>query len=173
MCRDVHDVLVCLGYGLNAVCSKVLKEILAQPRPRDTCSILGTCDSHGMPSTHSQFMMFCASYALCHYLYNRRVVRSMKRKKKTFEEMRVISTITVVEHTILWILALSVCIARVHLGYHSVSQVVVGGILGIVCGYLWYLYVHYRYNGGILCRFVRIMHGPVLLTNTQLCSEFD
>ena len=168
MCRDVHDVLVCLGYGLNAVCSKVLKEILAQPRPRDTCSILGTCDSHGMPSTHSQFMMFCASYALCHYLYNRRVVRSMKRKKKTFEEMRVISTITVVEHTILWILALSVCIARVHLGYHSVSQVVVGGILGIVCGYLWYLYVHYRYNGGILCRFVRIMHGPVLLTNKHL-----
>ena len=173
--RDIHDVLVTLGYGMNAVFSKILKECIAQPRPTHVlCQELSTCHSYGMPSTHSQFMFFCASYATFYYLLllhkrRRRVYSTAaamvttkttaknnnkhNNNKASFEERRLLSYQTRVELWLLWIMALTVAYARVSLGYHSISQVLVGGTLGIICAYLWYRCVQMMYRYGI-CRMI-------------------
>lgn len=162
-----------LGYGLNAVFSKILKEILAQPRPPGMCHALGTCHSYGMPSTHSQFMIFCASYATFYYIYKRHTMiheqQTMKSKntRPTFEQRRFLSYQTRVEQSLLWIMALTVASARVSLGYHSISQVLVGGILGIICAYIWFRCVRilYRYGiCGMICEYTEyVFKCPVVV----------
>lgn len=166
--RDIHDVLVTLGYGMNAVFSKILKECIAQPRPTHVlCQELSTCHSYGMPSTHSQFMFFCASYATFYSTAaataammttkttttRTTTAKNNNNSKASFEERRLLSYQTRVELWLLWIMALTVAYARVSLGYHSISQVLVGGTLGIICAYLWHRCVQMMYRYGI-CRMI-------------------
>ncbi|CAI5947993.1 unnamed protein product [Closterium sp. NIES-65] len=52
-----------LGLLLDDTFNHVIKHALEMPRPPHTCAALEVCDSHGMPSAHSQFMSFFATFA--------------------------------------------------------------------------------------------------------------
>ncbi|KAH9541738.1 hypothetical protein CY35_14G081600 [Sphagnum magellanicum] len=54
----------CFGLGLivSEVINQVIKELVQEVRPA-TCEALEMCDSHGWPSSHSQYMCFFAVYA--------------------------------------------------------------------------------------------------------------
>ncbi|KAK9837171.1 hypothetical protein WJX81_008161 [Elliptochloris bilobata] len=76
-------------------------------RPAARCGALGNCDSFGMPSSHAQTVAFAwALYACSGVLASRRP--SVRQGA---------------EGTLLGVLALVVCYARVYLGYHDLAQV--------------------------------------------------
>lgn len=41
-----------------------------------------------------------------------------------------------------WAMTILVCISRVYLLYHTIGQVIVGGILGIITGTCYFMFVH-------------------------------
>lgn len=77
-----------------------------------------------MPSDHSQFMFFIAMYVISH-LWTRRELRG-----RSF----------VVSYTVILGVCLIVGYSRLYLGVHTVEQVVVGAVVGIVGGRVWYLF---------------------------------
>lgn len=79
-----------------------------------------------MPSAHAQFLTFFAVYVVARTLH-----RWTHHRK--FEQVFTIVGVLV--------LALLVCISRVHLGYHSHEQVVVGAIVGTISGLSWFVLV--------------------------------
>lgn len=78
---------------------------------------------YGMPSSHSQFMGFFAVYVSL-YLSNRGI-----RKHFFLRCTRVAIIIAV---------STGVCVSRIFLAYHTVLQVLVGAIIGILYGTCWF-----------------------------------
>lgn len=68
--------LPCLHPLPTAALCTVVKKVLKQPRPAATCTLLGNCHKHGMPSSHSAVMAFAATTALLLYLHRRRASSS-------------------------------------------------------------------------------------------------
>ncbi|KAG1656164.1 hypothetical protein FOA52_008703 [Chlamydomonas sp. UWO 241] len=88
--RDVHEIFVLAGLVLNELLARVMKEAAAQARPtvggcttctpgayaatnriQERCMLLGTCNSHGMPSSHAQCMAFALALHLMLLLKHR------------------------------------------------------------------------------------------------------
>jgi dolichyldiphosphatase len=62
-----------------------------------------------------------------------------------------------------WPFALTVMYSRVYLGYHTTSQVIAGGCLGLILGSLWYFFINVivapwfpALENTFLCRYLRI-----------------
>eukprot|EP00889_Picochlorum_renovo_P000070 jgi/Picre1/27100/NNA_000070.t1 len=147
--RDINDVLLCLGYGLNTVVSKGLKEIIRQPRPDYGCESLGNCHEYGMPSNHAQFMAFCFAMTFLSYRAKKRVV-ACRGSKDGFAERLVTSNMFAIEILILGVASLIISWARVYLGYHSVIQVVAGYLLGIGFALIWWTLTSTLHSRGVL-----------------------
>ncbi|ORZ18548.1 hypothetical protein BCR42DRAFT_349005 [Absidia repens] len=105
--RSIHFMYFVVGACLTAILGKVLKRIFQQSRPQGS--------GYGMPSTHSQVIMFFATYFHC----------------VAYTSMP--SLVCCVS-----LLALAVVWSRVQLKHHTLSQVTVGTLLGILCALLWY-----------------------------------
>ncbi|KAL8259674.1 hypothetical protein R6Q59_027627 [Mikania micrantha] len=91
--------------------------------------MLEMCDSHGWPSSHSQYMFFFATYfTLLTYKKFGIILR---------RQMWVVGLVV-------WPLALLTMYSRVYLGYHTVGQVFAGASLGIVLGGVWFWVVNSR-----------------------------
>ena len=111
--RDVVHVFAALAAACSAGLSKVLKATIRQQRPSATCSLLGVCETYGMPSNHATMMAFAAvQWVLWH---------ARTRQKTTAGSFWL--GLDVVLFSCLVAL---VAFARVYLGYHSLSQVVAG-----------------------------------------------
>lgn len=147
--RDINDVLLCLGYGLNTVVSKGLKEVIRQPRPDYGCESLGNCHEYGMPSNHAQFMAFCFSVTLLSYLAKKKVVAS-RGTRAGFADRLVTSKMFAMEISLLGISSVIISWARVYLGYHTLLQVLVGYMLGVVCALAWWSLTGNLHSQGIL-----------------------
>jgi membrane-associated phospholipid phosphatase len=73
-----------------------------------------------------------------------------------------------------WIYAALVANSRVHLGYHSVGQVVVGSSLGLMTGFLWHAITHAIFMPRIfpliedsrVCLYFHVKVGGFLLSKT-------
>ena len=79
-----------------------------------------------MPSDHAQFTFFIAMYVFSQLkAHGHLVFRSM-----------ILSSITLV------LLCIWVCYSRLYLGVHTLGQVLVGSVLGLVLGRLWFLVTH-------------------------------
>ncbi|KAI8099972.1 phosphatidic acid phosphatase type 2/haloperoxidase [Halteromyces radiatus] len=106
--QSVHVVYFVVGSCSTAVLAKILKRYWQQPRPYGQ-------DGYGMPSTHSQVIMFFATYFQC-----------------------------VGTNTMPWLVlivslfSLAVVWSRVQLKYHTLTQVLVGSVLGVLSALLWY-----------------------------------
>ncbi|CAM9710017.1 unnamed protein product [Pylaiella littoralis] len=116
--RDLQVFILAVGHLCDLIVNKALKTWFAQARPPG-CINTG----HGMPSNHSQYMFFFATFASL-YLWNRVSFCS---------EAKVGLTSALVG----W--AAGVGYSRMCLRCHTFSQVAVGAAVGSSTGALWYI----------------------------------
>ncbi|KAL8214462.1 hypothetical protein R6Q57_003911 [Mikania cordata] len=126
--RELQGMFFALGLLISQFISDSIKLAVQEARP-ETCIMLEMCDSHGWPSSHSQYMFFFATYfTLLTYKKFGIILR---------RQMWVVGLVV-------WPLALLTMYSRVYLGYHTVGQVFAGASLGIVLGGVWFWVVNSR-----------------------------
>lgn len=121
--REIEPVIVVAGHLVGEVANKVAKSLLKLPRP-DFHKDFGAGSygsSYGMPSAHSQFMGFFAAYFIL-IIINK--VPTLERKT------RLVASIS------LAVCSCLVAFSRVYLYYHTIPQVLVGLMIGVVLGLL-------------------------------------
>ncbi|PSK75950.1 hypothetical protein CJJ07_004243 [Candidozyma auris] len=118
--REIEPVIAVGGHLLGELTNKVVKCIVKQPRP-DFHKDFGAGSyglTYGMPSAHSQFMGFFASYYICTILMK----VPLRRGGKAVGVLALGSA------------AFGVAFSRVYLMYHTIEQVFVGVLVGLVMG---------------------------------------
>eukprot|EP01018_Ginkgo_biloba_P022325 Gb_14798 [translate_table: standard] len=141
--RELQAMAFALGMLMSEFFNQLIKKSVQQSRP-ETCLALEMCDSHGWPSSHSQFMMFFAVY--CTFLVYKRLGFSSKTSK-------------MIVATLPWPFALLTMYSRVYLGYHTAGQVFAGGCLGLFLGALWFWFVNSV-----------LVHAFPMLESTSICQ---
>ncbi|OVA18134.1 Phosphatidic acid phosphatase type 2/haloperoxidase [Macleaya cordata] len=131
--RELQGIFFALGLIISQFINELVKKSVQQSRP-ETCAILETCDSHGWPSSHSQYMFFFAIYFTL--LTYKGIGLSGGRQK-------------LIVGFVPWPLAFLTMYSRVYLGYHTVAQVFAGAALGSFLGALWFWVV----NSLLICYF--------------------
>ncbi|KAF9955606.1 hypothetical protein BGZ72_003588 [Mortierella alpina] len=116
--RDIKPAVMFAGQLANEVINQILKRLVKEARPTE---YLG--DGYGMPSSHSQFMAYFATYA---------IILMYRRGVSPGEIIPHIFSVVVV----VW--AALVVYSRVHLYYHTWQQVVAGTICGIIFALIYY-----------------------------------
>ena len=113
-----------LGFGINILINIVLKAFIQQPRPEEDKRLFNLeilngkrigFDRYGMPSGHAEAVFFSTSYIF--FVLNNFWISFM---------FLMLSVLT--------------CIQRTVYKNHTISQVCVGGIIGIIVGWGFYLY---------------------------------
>ncbi|KAA8494799.1 Dolichyldiphosphatase 1 [Porphyridium purpureum] len=120
--REAQVLCMLLGVLVNDALNMVFKIVIQQPRP-DTSPALLNGDGHlelGMPSAHAQFMAFFACYLGV-------MMHSRKWQLMPVHE----SVVLMLGSSGVSLLAI---LSRVYLGYHTVSQVLVGTLIGMLLG---------------------------------------
>ncbi|KAK6943762.1 Phosphatidic acid phosphatase type 2/haloperoxidase [Dillenia turbinata] len=133
--RELQGLFFSLGLIISQFINELIKKSVQQARP-ETCAMLEMCDSHGWPSSHSQYMFFFAVYL---------TLLSYKIGLLSGKHMWVSGFLA-------WPLAILTMFSRVYLGYHTVAQVFAGAFLGAVLGGSWYWFV----NNVLICYFPAI-----------------
>ncbi|KAJ8899714.1 hypothetical protein K2173_019413 [Erythroxylum novogranatense] len=125
--RELQGLFFAVGLLISQFINELIKTSVQQARPA-TCALLEMCDSHGWPSSHSQYMFFFATY-----------VTLLTSKGLRFREIlsRWVAT------SVMWSLAVLTLFSRVYLGYHTEIQVYAGAALGLVLGALWFWVVNF------------------------------
>ncbi|KAF9360931.1 hypothetical protein BGX34_007409 [Mortierella sp. NVP85] len=121
--RDLKPLVMLAGQVLSEALNAIMKRVIKQARPT---AYIG--DGYGMPSSHSQFMTYFATYSML-LLYRRDVAMD--------------DIIPPVVSAIVIIWSALVIYSRVHLYYHTWQQVVAGTLCGIAFA-LGYYYVVYN-----------------------------
>ncbi|XP_078435008.1 phosphatidic acid phosphatase (PAP2) family protein [Wolffia australiana] len=124
--RELQGIFFAIGLLISQLLNELVKTSVQQSRP-ETCAALEMCDSHGWPSSHSQYMFFFAVY------FSLLAFRGVCIPTRTGKAIVAL---------ISWPLALLTMYSRVYLGYHSVAQVFAGATLGMILGALWFWVVH-------------------------------
>lgn len=141
--RELQTIFFALGILISEFINELVKKSVQQARP-DTCLALEMCDSHGWPSSHSQYMAFFAVYLSL--LACKGVGFSNKWTK-------------IITAAFPWPFAVLTMYSRVYLGYHTVAQVYAGGLLGLLLGSLWFWFVNSV-----------LIHTFPMLESTPLCE---
>ncbi|XP_065857144.1 lipid phosphate phosphatase gamma [Euphorbia lathyris] len=126
--RELQGMFFAIGLIIAQFISETIKKSVQQARP-ETCILLEMCDSHGWPSSHSQYMFFFATYFT---LLTFKGIALTEVKNKWAASF------------LPWVLAVLTMYSRVYLGYHTVGQVYAGAIMGTLLGSLWFWFVNYR-----------------------------
>lgn len=130
--RDLHTITFFIGVLFNEICNTVLKHILREPRPlaRNTNLLYS---EYGMPSSHSQFMWFFASYML-YFTF----IRLQYANSKAFKEFfwKVAGAVLCIA------IACIVSYSRIFLQYHTWKQVIYGALFGIIIGTIWFIIIN-------------------------------
>lgn len=126
--RDLHTIAFFVGTMLNEVLNQVLKHTICEARPMQR-NAHALYTEYGMPSSHSQFMWFFATYVIyfvfirLHHMNNNTTLENVWKAVITF------SCVT---------LAVIVTISRVYLQYHTWRQVLFGALVGFLFGSVWF-----------------------------------
>ncbi|KMZ58578.1 Long Chain Base 1-Phosphate Phosphatase [Zostera marina] len=126
--RELQGIFFAVGLLISQAVNEFVKISVKQARP-ETCVLLEACDSHGWPSSHSQYMFFFAVYFTL-LSYKGIGVSSASGKFLVASSP--------------WPLTLLTLYSRVYLGYHTVGQVFAGATLGLVLGVAWFWIVNTR-----------------------------
>lgn len=158
--KDVVSAFLLLGSLLSTSCSAILKNLIRQPRPPryDDEGVV----EFGMPSNHSTFAWFCATFVVG-YIYrggsfwaatslkSREAISSASRKTENGCDSKISSNFstTIVRNT--WhylhnqipicaalLVAIFCSYSRIYLGYHTTNQVIAGSLFGMGLGGFWY-----------------------------------
>ncbi|KAF9185819.1 hypothetical protein BGZ49_004241 [Haplosporangium sp. Z 27] len=116
--RDLKPLVMLGGQLANEVLNLILKRIVKQARPTE---YLG--DGYGMPSSHSQFMAYFATYTVI--LMCRRGI-----EPGSIIPQAVCAAVTIWSSLVVY--------SRVHLYYHTWQQVLAGTICGIIFALIYY-----------------------------------
>uniref|UniRef100_A0A672RW44 Dolichyldiphosphatase n=1 Tax=Sinocyclocheilus grahami TaxID=75366 RepID=A0A672RW44_SINGR len=125
--RSLSQISFFGGLIMNEGLNWLLKHILQEPRPCGGHTSVTT--EYGMPSSHSQFIWFFVVYFFL-FLYLRMHQTNNARCVELL--WRHILSITLLA------VALFVSYSRVYLLYHTWSQVIYGGVAGMVMGVVWF-----------------------------------
>ncbi|XP_067279875.1 dolichyldiphosphatase 1 [Pseudorasbora parva] len=125
--RELHTISFFGGLIMNEGLNWMLKHIVQEPRPCGGHSSVTT--EYGMPSSHSQFIWFFVVYFFL-FLY----LRMHQTNNARCVELLWRHILSIV----LLAVAMSVSYSRVYLLYHTWSQVIYGGVAGIVMGVVWF-----------------------------------
>ncbi|CAO3648872.1 unnamed protein product [Cunninghamella blakesleeana] len=135
--RFMHFNYFVVGSCITAILAKLLKRSIKQPRPYGQ-------KGYGMPSTHSQVIMYFATYAVL-----------VGYQLMPFWLI-----------TFICLFAMAVVWSRVQLKHHTLSQVLVGTMIGIFMALLWfygwsivspyldYLYYHFFSSSYLVNTFI-------------------
>ena len=104
--RELQDIFFTLGILISEFINELIKKYVQQAHP-DTCVALEMCDSHGWPSSHSQYMAFFVVYLSL--VVSKGIGISKKWSK-------------IVIATLPWLFTVLTMYSRVYLGYHTVVQ---------------------------------------------------
>lgn len=143
-----HHLLFLLGLTLSHESAKVLKKVWREPRP-----VGSFLSSYGLPSDHTMFMAFATAYAALFVYYK----PAMRRRSK------------LVSVALMVIISALVGYSRIYLGVHSPKQVVVGALLGLIGGIIWFWISRYyllpaRSLANIFYKFHDRVHETILGT---------
>ncbi|CAI0446804.1 unnamed protein product [Linum tenue] len=125
--RELQAMFFAVGLLISQFVNEVVKTTVQQARPV-TCELLEMCDSHGWPSSHSQYMFFFATYFTLLMLKGIGLAQTIRNKGFAF--------------SLAWSMAVLTMYSRVYLGYHTVAQVFAGASLGLVLGGTWFWVVN-------------------------------
>ncbi|CAN0926830.1 Lipid phosphate phosphatase gamma [Linum grandiflorum] len=125
--RELQAMFFALGLLISQFVNEVVKTTVQQARPI-TCELLEMCDSHGWPSSHSQYMFFFATYFTMLMVKGIGLAESIRNKALAFY--------------LAWSMAVLTMYSRVYLGYHTVAQVFAGATLGLFLGGAWFWVVN-------------------------------
>ncbi|KAH8609051.1 putative PAP2 superfamily [Trypanosoma vivax] len=117
--RQDAALVLLLALCQNTVLNAILKKVLKMPRPHHylrRSGEIGAPSSHGMPSDHAQFMFFFVTWLL-------RKAHANKIPVPVGMQLFLLGAATLV------------ACGRVYNSFHTVAQVVVGAIVGIVNAY--------------------------------------
>ncbi|ODV79502.1 uncharacterized protein CANTADRAFT_26401 [Suhomyces tanzawaensis NRRL Y-17324] len=123
--REIEPVVVVGGHLAGEILNKIIKKIIKQPRP-DFHKDFGSGSyslTYGMPSAHSQFMGFFAGYFICTLLF----------RVKHLSDLQIYSGCL-----FMMVVSVAVALSRVYLLYHTLQQVCVGLMFGVVLGMLYF-----------------------------------
>ena len=145
--RDLHIFTGLVGQLLNTIFNVLIKRCIRQPRPSSPAhDNLSTPDAvgfspHGMPSNHAQFVFFFVGFWVPWILMSRnnKVRSSLNSRNDRSGGGAWCVVIRHVASVIIIFCAIGVVFARVYLHYHTVPQVAVGAVVGLVVGYMWHL----------------------------------
>lgn len=126
--RELQGLFFAVGLLISQFINELIKSTFKQARP-PTCELLESCDSHGWPSSHSQFMFFFSVY---YTLLTHTKLGVLSRNQMGIAAF------------VVWPMAVLTLISRVYLGYHSVVQVFAGATLGAILGGGWFWIVNYQ-----------------------------
>lgn len=126
--REIQGLCFALGLLFSQFFNELIKSSVQQSRPT-TCAILEMCDSHGWPSSHSQYMFFFATYFSLLCLTGTGGTASSWRWR-------------FLQALFPWPTAFLTLYSRVYLGYHTEAQVFAGAILGVFLGVVWFWIVN-------------------------------
>ncbi|GAB0493501.1 hypothetical protein MMPV_004785 [Pyropia vietnamensis] len=122
--REAHAIGLCVGMVTSEVVNHFLKAAIAQPRP-DFPGVF--TPGHGMPSDHAQFSAFFFVFTAAFFSRRRAVLGA--GILPAWQEAAMLAG--------LGVNAVLTAASRVVLGYHTVEQVVAGGVVGVVFGGVW------------------------------------
>lgn len=125
--KSTLQITFFVGQLLNEVLNKVLKHTIKELRPVTRSHSYG---EYGMPSNHSQFMSFFATYVFLFVLIRLPQAFNQNAFLERFWRLLIIVGT--------WLAALLVCYSRVYLQYHTWGQVLTGVAVGIATGSLWF-----------------------------------
>mmetsp|Transcript_10484 Transcript_10484/g.16811 ORF Transcript_10484/g.16811 Transcript_10484/m.16811 type:complete len:216 (-) Transcript_10484:91-738(-) len=120
--RQIHTLFMLIGQLVNEGLNNILKQYIKEPRPHG-CKHSG----YGMPSSHAQFMGYFGGFCILWSLVLGSNVDFISDKKTG--------------NAFIILLSLLVTYSRVELGYHTETQVIVGGILGVCFAAIWSLFI--------------------------------
>ncbi|CAH0394355.1 unnamed protein product [Bemisia tabaci] len=134
--KDLHTIVFFFGTLLNEVLNVALKHAICEPRPL-LRNVNNLYNEYGMPSSHSQFIWFFASY-MAYFIFLRLHLHS--RNDSIDPSKEYIGKSVVALGCI--VLALVVSYSRIYLQYHTWRQVTYGAFTGIFFGSFWFGIVH-------------------------------
>lgn len=117
--RSRSLAFVIAGFLVNEAANKVLKNAFKQPRPPGAA-----LSNYGMPSSHSQFVTYLAA---CYFM----LLKKSVAKRLTNPLFLLLVALAAV---MMW--------SRVYLGFHTLSQTIVGAGTGAAVAILWILFVN-------------------------------
>ncbi|XP_057290554.1 dolichyldiphosphatase 1-like isoform X2 [Hydractinia symbiolongicarpus] len=130
--RELHTMAFFGGILINEIVNMGLKYSIKSPRPCGPDERKELYNKYGMPSSHAQFMSFFAIYMLF-FAYIR---LKMHVYEKFMDNIR--------QHLIAFSsvgASVIVCYSRIYLHYHTLEQVIVGIVVGLVNGAVWFYIV--------------------------------